>query len=104
MAVLPEVEIILPLAGLIDKEAEAARLRKTLADLESNWQSVAGEAPQRVVHEPCPCRGRGAAARQGGRAAAPSVGGRSLAELRRIYRRALTGCVHPLIIVGDQVP
>src|SRR5207302_1633015 len=34
VAVLPEVEIILPLSGLIDKEAELAKLRKTLADLE----------------------------------------------------------------------
>ena len=34
VAVLPDAEIILPLEGLIDKEAEAARLRKTLADLD----------------------------------------------------------------------
>jgi valyl-tRNA synthetase len=31
---LPEAEIILPLEGLIDVEAERAKLRKTLADLE----------------------------------------------------------------------
>ncbi|MCA1684941.1 MAG: class I tRNA ligase family protein, partial [Planctomycetia bacterium] len=34
VAVLPEVEVLLPLAGLIDKEAEAARHRKTLADID----------------------------------------------------------------------
>src|SRR5205807_4036974 len=34
VVVLPETEIILPLAGLIDKEAELAKLRKTLADVE----------------------------------------------------------------------
>ncbi|HZW34231.1 MAG TPA: valine--tRNA ligase [Isosphaeraceae bacterium] len=34
VAVLPEAEIILPLAGLIDAEVERAKLRKTLADLE----------------------------------------------------------------------
>ena len=34
VAVLPEVEVILPLGGLIDKEAELARHRKTLADLD----------------------------------------------------------------------
>jgi valyl-tRNA synthetase len=33
-AVLPDAEIILPLAGLLDKEAELAKHRKTLADLE----------------------------------------------------------------------
>jgi valyl-tRNA synthetase len=34
VAVLPEVEIILPLAGLIDRKAELARQRKVLTDLE----------------------------------------------------------------------
>jgi valyl-tRNA synthetase len=34
VAVLPEAEIILPLAGLIDREAELAKHRKTLVDLE----------------------------------------------------------------------
>jgi valyl-tRNA synthetase len=34
VAVLPDAEILLPLAGLIDKEAEVAKHRKTLADLE----------------------------------------------------------------------
>jgi valyl-tRNA synthetase len=34
VTVLPEAEIILPLEGLIDKEAERAKLKKSLADLE----------------------------------------------------------------------
>ena len=34
IAVLGDAEVILPLEGLIDKEAEIAKLRKTLADLE----------------------------------------------------------------------
>lgn len=34
VAVLPDVEVILPLAKLIDREAEAARHRKTLTDLD----------------------------------------------------------------------
>jgi valyl-tRNA synthetase len=34
VAVLPEVEVILPLADLIDKEAEAARHRKALAEID----------------------------------------------------------------------
>ena len=34
VAVLPEVEVILPLEGLIDKEAEAARHKKTLAEID----------------------------------------------------------------------
>jgi valyl-tRNA synthetase len=34
VAVLPEVEVILPLATLIDRDAEAARHRKTLADID----------------------------------------------------------------------
>ena len=40
VAILPEVEIILPLSDLIDKEAEAARQRKTLADLDKQLASV----------------------------------------------------------------
>jgi valyl-tRNA synthetase len=43
LAVLPEVEIILPMANLIDKEAEAARLRKALADLDRQLASVQGK-------------------------------------------------------------
>jgi valyl-tRNA synthetase len=34
VAVLPELEVILPLAGLIDKEAELAKLRKSLSELD----------------------------------------------------------------------
>ena len=34
VAVLPEVEVILPLENLVDKEAEAARHRKALGDLD----------------------------------------------------------------------
>ncbi len=34
MAVLPDVEVILPLEGLIDQEAERVKQRKVLADLE----------------------------------------------------------------------
>ena len=34
VAVLPDAEIILPLKGLIDKEAERAKMRKSLADFE----------------------------------------------------------------------
>ena len=34
VAVLAEAEIILPLAGLIDKEAELAKVRKNLSDVE----------------------------------------------------------------------
>ncbi|MGZ3432176.1 MAG: hypothetical protein ACXWN0_10825 [Isosphaeraceae bacterium] len=34
IAVLGDAEVILPLEGLIDKEAELAKLRKTHADLE----------------------------------------------------------------------
>jgi valyl-tRNA synthetase len=34
VAILPDAEIILPLEGLIDEEAEQAKLRKSLADLE----------------------------------------------------------------------
>ena len=44
MAVLPDVEIILPLEGLIDKEAELAKQRKTLADLERQIGALAGQA------------------------------------------------------------
>ncbi|MGE3818509.1 MAG: valine--tRNA ligase [Isosphaeraceae bacterium] len=60
VAVLPEVEVVLPLAGLIDKEAEAARHRKTLADLEKqiaghrgrlNDESFVTNAPAAVVDQ-----------------------------------------------------
>jgi valyl-tRNA synthetase len=43
VAVLPEVEVILPLEGLIDHEAERAKQRKTLADLERQINSVRGK-------------------------------------------------------------
>jgi valyl-tRNA synthetase len=58
VAVLPEVEIILPLVGLIDHEAERAKHRKALADferqigsLESKLQNEAyvSRAPAEVV-------------------------------------------------------
>ena len=60
MAVLPEVEIILPLAGLIDKEAELAKDRKSLADVERQIASHRGKlgnesfvarAPAEVVEQ-----------------------------------------------------
>jgi valyl-tRNA synthetase len=40
VAVLPEIEIILPLSNLIDKDAEAARQRKALADLDRQLAAV----------------------------------------------------------------
>ena len=40
VAVLPEVEVVLPLEGLIDKEAEAAKYRKTLADIDKQLGAV----------------------------------------------------------------
>jgi valyl-tRNA synthetase len=58
VAVLPEVEVILPLANLIDKEAECARLRKSLTDLDRqlaavhaklNNESFTSRAPADVV-------------------------------------------------------
>ncbi len=60
VAVLPEAEIILPLAGLIDKEAELAKHRKTLADLERQIgghrsklanESFVARAPAEVVEQ-----------------------------------------------------
>ena len=54
MAVLADAEIILPLAGLIDKEAEAARHRKTLADLDKQLGGDPGEARQRGVRRAGP--------------------------------------------------
>ncbi len=48
VAVLADVEIVLPLAGLIDKKAEVARLRKQEADilkpLAGNQAKLANEA------------------------------------------------------------
>jgi len=58
VAVLPDSEVIIPLAGLIDKEAELAKHRKTLADLERqisgvraklNNESFVSRAPAEVV-------------------------------------------------------
>jgi valyl-tRNA synthetase len=43
VVVLADVEIILPLADLIDKEAEAARQRKTLAEINKQLGSVQGK-------------------------------------------------------------
>ena len=53
VAVLPDVEIILPLEGLIDSEAELAKqqksLEKTLADLERQIGPLRRQAEQRVI-------------------------------------------------------
>jgi valyl-tRNA synthetase len=43
VAVLPDVEIILPLAGLIDHKAEAAKLKKALADLDRQLPGLEGK-------------------------------------------------------------
>jgi valyl-tRNA synthetase len=60
VAVLPEVEVILPLENLIDREAEAARHRKALADLDRqlsghqaklNNASFVANAPPAVVEQ-----------------------------------------------------
>jgi valyl-tRNA synthetase len=60
VTVLPEVEIILPLADLIDTEAESARHRKTLADLDRQLsghraklsnESFVKNAPATVVEQ-----------------------------------------------------
>ncbi|WP_435019332.1 valine--tRNA ligase [Tundrisphaera sp. TA3] len=40
VAVLGDAEILLPLLGLIDKEAETARLRKSLADLDKQLAAI----------------------------------------------------------------
>ena len=58
VAVLPDAEIILPLEGLIDKEAERAKMRKSLADFEKQIgglrsklgnESFVARAPTEVV-------------------------------------------------------
>jgi valyl-tRNA synthetase len=60
VAVLPEVEVVLPLEGLIDKEAEAARLKKELAEIDRqlntheaklNNESFVNNAPAAVVEQ-----------------------------------------------------
>jgi valyl-tRNA synthetase len=60
VAVLPDAEIILPLAGLIDREAELAKQRKALADLEKQIdghrsklsnESFVARAPAEVVEQ-----------------------------------------------------
>jgi valyl-tRNA synthetase len=43
VAVLSDAEIVLPLEGLIDKKAEAAKQRKALADLEKQLNAVRGK-------------------------------------------------------------
>ena len=60
VTVLPEAEIILPLEGLIDKEAERRKLQKSLTDLERQMgglraklanESFTARAPAEVVRE-----------------------------------------------------
>ena len=60
VAVLPDAEIILPLEGLIDHEAERAKQRKSLADTERqiaglraklNNESFVARAPTEVVDQ-----------------------------------------------------
>ena len=54
VAVLADAEIILPLAGLIDKRAECAKLRKTLGRPGKADPAAAGQAGQRVVRRAAP--------------------------------------------------
>ena len=58
VAVLADAEIILPLEGLIDKQAECAKMRKSLADLDRqisplraklNNEAFVSRAPAEVV-------------------------------------------------------
>ena len=70
------MEIILPLADLIDKEAEAARLRKTLADLDRQLASVQAKLRNESFIEPCALPRSWRSSAQGGRAARPACGGR----------------------------
>ena len=60
VAVLPEMEIILPLEGLIDKEAERAKMRKNLSEFEKQIgglraklgnESFVARAPAEVVSQ-----------------------------------------------------
>ena len=60
VAVLADVEIILPLEGLIDREAELARLRKSLTNIEKqlggirgklNNEGFLGRAPADIVEQ-----------------------------------------------------
>ncbi|MGO9915470.1 MAG: valine--tRNA ligase [Isosphaeraceae bacterium] len=60
VAVLPDAEIILPLAGLFDQEAESAKLKKALADLDRQLPGLEGKlsnesflarAPAEVVEQ-----------------------------------------------------
>jgi valyl-tRNA synthetase len=60
VTVLPDTEIILPLAGLIDKEAELRKMQKSLADLERQMgglraklanESFTARAPSEIVKE-----------------------------------------------------
>ena len=73
VAVLPEVEIILPLSNLIDKEAEAARLRKALADLDKQLAAVQAKLRNESFTSRAPAEVVAQQQRQGGRAACPAA-------------------------------
>ena len=58
VAVLPEAEIILPLEGLIDKEAELAKAAQGPGRPRTPDRRTRGEAGERVVRGAGPGRGR----------------------------------------------
>ncbi len=60
MALVDEMQILIPLAGLIDKEAESKRLSKSIEKLEKSLQGLQGrlknpafleKAPQKVLDQ-----------------------------------------------------
>src|SRR5262249_27570175 len=57
VAVLADCEVILPLEGLIDKAAEAARLRKALGDVEKQRASVAAKLSNPSFADRAPAEG-----------------------------------------------
>jgi valyl-tRNA synthetase len=56
---LPEVEVFLPLEGLVDKERESARLQKELDGLKQRLECCREEVEQSAIHRQSARRCRG---------------------------------------------
>ena len=83
VAVLADAEVILPLEGLIDKEAERAKLRKNLADLDRQIAPLKAKLGNEAFVSRAPAEVVAASTGQAGRARGPAGRGRRAGRRRR---------------------
>ena len=87
-----ELTLLVPMAGLIDPQAEIERLTKRIAKNESDIGKLSGQARQREFRAECAAgRGRGRPrARGGARSAEREPGANSSTRVRRLGGLSIT--------------